>query len=169
MGSLSPWHWLVLLVVIAVVVVVIVGFVVLIVKLVKPKPTKRYHVPGAPTTSAPGWYPDPNDSHLVRYFMGGYGLPQLSLSRFGTDETGFTGSIDWDGHVVCGLSCFPSTRSREILIAAKFELFKDRAGISDSISKQPTARSLPAARATSRRSRLRRESSRSRRTRLAPR
>lgn len=69
MGSLSPWHWLVLLVVIAVV-VVIVGFVVLIVKLVKPKPTKRYDVPGAPTTSAPGWYPDPNDSHLVRYFDG---------------------------------------------------------------------------------------------------
>jgi hypothetical protein len=60
--------------------------------------------------------------------MGGYGLPQLSLSRFGTDETGFTGSIDRDGHVVCGLSYFPSTRSREILIAATFELFKDKGG-----------------------------------------
>jgi hypothetical protein len=70
MGSLSPWHWLILLVVFALIVAVIVGFVVLIVKLAKPKPANRYGVPRAPTASAPGWYPDPNDSNLVRYFDG---------------------------------------------------------------------------------------------------
>jgi MFS superfamily sulfate permease-like transporter len=59
-----------LLVTFAIIVAVIVGFVVLIVRLVKPKSVHSQGVPGTPTTPAPGWYPDPNDSSLMRYFDG---------------------------------------------------------------------------------------------------
>jgi Protein of unknown function (DUF2510) len=66
MGGLSPWHLVVLLVIFA----IIVGIVVLIVRLAKPKSVNPHGVPGTPTAAAPGWYPDPNDSSLMRYFDG---------------------------------------------------------------------------------------------------
>jgi hypothetical protein len=70
LGSLSIWHWLILLIILAIIVGAVVGFVVLIVRLTKPKSVNPSGVPGVPTATAPGWYPDPNDSSLVRYFDG---------------------------------------------------------------------------------------------------
>ena len=70
LGSLSIWHWLILLIILAIIVGAIVGFVMLIVRLTKPKSVNPYGVSGAPTAPAPGWYSDPNDSSLVRYFDG---------------------------------------------------------------------------------------------------
>ena len=67
---MSPWSLVVLLVVVAIIVAVIVGFVVLIVRLAKPKSVNPHGLPGTPTAPAPGWYPDPNDSSLMRYFDG---------------------------------------------------------------------------------------------------
>jgi hypothetical protein len=55
---------------IAIILAVIVGFVVLIVKLAKRKSVNPHDVPGTPTAPAPGWYPDPNDLTLMRYFDG---------------------------------------------------------------------------------------------------
>jgi hypothetical protein len=56
LGTLSLWHWLVLLIILAIVVGAVVGFVVLIVKLTKPKSMKPYGVPGAPPGPSAGWY-----------------------------------------------------------------------------------------------------------------
>jgi Protein of unknown function (DUF2510) len=68
MGGLSPWHVVVLLVMFAIIVAAIVGFVVL--RLAKPKSVNPHGVPGTPTAPAPGWYPDPHESSLMRYFDG---------------------------------------------------------------------------------------------------
>jgi hypothetical protein len=80
LGSLSLWHSLILLIILAVIVGAVVGFVVLIVRLARPKSVNPQGVPGAPTASAPGWYPDPNDSRILSVIsMGECGLHRPSL------------------------------------------------------------------------------------------
>jgi Protein of unknown function (DUF2510) len=59
-----------LIVIFAIILAVIVGSVVLIVKLAKRKSVNPHDVPGTPTAPAPGWYPDPTDLTLMRYFDG---------------------------------------------------------------------------------------------------
>jgi Protein of unknown function (DUF2510) len=68
--SLSSWHSLILLVVSVVIVATIVGFVVLILRLERPISVDPHSVPGALVAPVSGWYPDPNDSSLVRHFNG---------------------------------------------------------------------------------------------------
>jgi hypothetical protein len=61
------WHLMILVLIFAVVAGGIVG---LIVKFAKPISVNPLGVAGAATAGAPGWYPDPNDAGLVRYFDG---------------------------------------------------------------------------------------------------
>lgn len=65
MGALSPWHILVILLVVSVVIGAIVGLVMLIVKLAKSKTQ-----PAPQSAVKPGWYPDPHDPSLLRYYDG---------------------------------------------------------------------------------------------------
>ena len=59
-------------VVIAVLAVCLVAFgiVVLVRKLAKPKSSSPQGISNASTGASPGWYPDPNESSLMRYFDG---------------------------------------------------------------------------------------------------
>jgi hypothetical protein len=52
------------------VIAIIVGFVLLIMRLAKSKSVNSQGVPGTLTAPAAGWYPDPNDSSIIRYFDG---------------------------------------------------------------------------------------------------
>ncbi len=49
---------------------IIVGLVLLIRRSAKPKSTKPQAVAGGPTAAAAGWYRDPNDAAMIRYFDG---------------------------------------------------------------------------------------------------
>lgn len=73
MGGLSPWHWLILLAIFAVIVGGIAGAIVLLMKVVS-KSNKAHpysqRADGLPASTAPGWYPDPNQPDLMRYFDG---------------------------------------------------------------------------------------------------
>lgn len=64
MGGLSPWHWLILILV-----GLIVGGVILVVTLTRNRPPAPMGVP-------PGWYPDPQDPALERFFDGRGWTPQ---------------------------------------------------------------------------------------------
>jgi Protein of unknown function (DUF2510) len=46
------------------------GIVVLVRKLAKPKSSSPQGISNASTVASPGWYPDPNESSLMRYFDG---------------------------------------------------------------------------------------------------
>jgi hypothetical protein len=67
-GGLQPWHVIILLVLFLVVIGIVLGIVVIVRAVSKPKSK----TPGIVTQSgaAPGWYHDPRDPTVMRYFDG---------------------------------------------------------------------------------------------------
>jgi hypothetical protein len=61
--------WVLVLLAVLVLLVVL-GIVVVVIRLTKPKSPDVQGFSGTPTAPAPGWYPDPNDSSVSRYFDG---------------------------------------------------------------------------------------------------
>lgn len=68
--ALQPWHWLVLIAVLGTLAVVVVS---------KSRGNSRkLNAMPSPTegTRGPGWYPDPSDSTLMRYYDGRAWTPE---------------------------------------------------------------------------------------------
>lgn len=68
--SPSPWHWMAWLIALVIVVVVVGGIVLLIVKLAKGNSPNTATAGPPPISANPGWYPDPQNPRLMRYFDG---------------------------------------------------------------------------------------------------
>lgn len=63
MGGVQPWYWLILFVVVA-------GVVLAVVFIVRAVSKPKSAAPVGQSGTAPGWYPDPGNPSVQRYFDG---------------------------------------------------------------------------------------------------